>query len=310
MAQAASSQVCLLDYNVDHVLIPVFLEPEITLVLSPVTVTPRRDERSNYVTSELPLVRLLATGSHISLATVPTLGDALASLDDLCNDLTSTLKQISDIGAELAKKDQISIDGTQNVRTLSLISAFDRVLCVLRSFASSILCLSAIWKSIKRGFCSHKNLSAFKRTQRTTLATFSVSVDHVLRTCAHNPKSYQLDSLEMMLLLLWRHLEYYATPQHMQIPPTKTTIANAMRLLATSEPAAFKGEITQRMAPTLAKLSVLLSVRPIIALTFVSPCAELTQRNMNPSTESGRTAEVILRSCYVACVILSAFTMR
>lgn len=36
---------------------------------------------------------------------IPTIGNVLVALDDLCNELTKTLKQISDIGAELSNID-------------------------------------------------------------------------------------------------------------------------------------------------------------------------------------------------------------
>ena len=48
-------------------------------------------------------------------ATVPTVGDALAALDDVCSDLAEVLRQISDIGAELASKDRISMTDVQEV---------------------------------------------------------------------------------------------------------------------------------------------------------------------------------------------------
>jgi hypothetical protein len=46
----------------------------------------------------------------LDLATVPTVGDTLIALEDLCSDIAETLKQISDISAELANKDYIGID--------------------------------------------------------------------------------------------------------------------------------------------------------------------------------------------------------
>ena len=61
-------------------------------------------------------------------------------------------------------------------------------------------------------------------------------------------------TLEMLLLLLWRHIEYYAEPRHMNMPPAKTTVANAMRLLATSEPEVFQADVRQKIAPSLQKL--------------------------------------------------------
>ena len=50
---------------------------------------------------------------QLDLATVPTVGDTLVALEDLCSDLAETLKQISDISAELANKDYIGIDHAQ-----------------------------------------------------------------------------------------------------------------------------------------------------------------------------------------------------
>ena len=49
-------------------------------------------------------------------AIIPTVGDALGALDDLCSDLTTTLKQIADIGAELAHKGQTGTDSANEVR--------------------------------------------------------------------------------------------------------------------------------------------------------------------------------------------------
>ena len=51
---------------------------------------------------------------------IPTIGDALTALDDLSNDLSATLKQISDINAELANKDHIGLENAQQVCSLFL----------------------------------------------------------------------------------------------------------------------------------------------------------------------------------------------
>jgi nuclear pore complex protein Nup205 len=53
--------------------------------------------------------------SNHRLATVPTIGDALAALDDLTSDLAEVLKQISDIGAELATKHHVGSSDVQEV---------------------------------------------------------------------------------------------------------------------------------------------------------------------------------------------------
>lgn len=60
--------------------------------------------------------------------------------------------------------------------------------------------------------------------------------------------------LEMLLLLIWRHVDYYAEPNHMNMPPVKATITNAMRLLATSEPDVFRQEVSVKIQPVLQRL--------------------------------------------------------
>jgi len=78
-----------------------FTEPEITLVLSPVTSAPRQVERSSRF-----------------IATIPTVGDVVEALHDLCIDLTDTLKQIVDLSAELASRDHIRVDNIQEIVNL------------------------------------------------------------------------------------------------------------------------------------------------------------------------------------------------
>ena len=50
------------------------------------------------------------------VATVPTIGDAIEALDDLCEDLKNALKRIADLSAELASKDHIRVDNIHEVR--------------------------------------------------------------------------------------------------------------------------------------------------------------------------------------------------
>ncbi|KAJ6526561.1 nucleoporin Nup186/Nup192/Nup205 [Mycena vulgaris] len=71
-----------------------------------------------------------------------------------------------------------------------------------------------------------------------------------------------LGTLEMVLLLLWRHLVYYAEGHHMSSPnpppsgaSLKSSTTHALRLLAPPEPEAFRGDVAQRLAPTLARLA-------------------------------------------------------
>ena len=47
---------------------------------------------------------------------MPSIGDAIEALDDLCRDLAQVLMRIVDLSAELASKDHIRIDNIQDVR--------------------------------------------------------------------------------------------------------------------------------------------------------------------------------------------------
>ncbi|KAH9477078.1 Nuclear pore complex protein Nup205 [Psilocybe cubensis] len=180
-----------------------FTEPDITLVLSPVTITPRNEERA----------------THFA-ATVPTVGDTLVALDDLCNDLAETLKQISDIGAELANKDQMGTSSAQEI---------------LREIDPALL-------------------RELEIEQKRSL--LCEELDRI-RTVARQDAMVVLDTLEMLLLLVWRHLEYYAEPRNMNMPPAKATITNAMRLLATSEPEVFRADVSVKIQPALQRLETL-----------------------------------------------------
>lgn len=78
----------------------------------------------------LSLVLLLK--SHLLLATIPTFGDALEALNSLCQDLSTTLKQVSDISAELSAKELIAVDNIQEVCfSSSTYSSFLRPLLII-----------------------------------------------------------------------------------------------------------------------------------------------------------------------------------
>lgn len=90
-----------------------------------------------------------------------------------------------------------------------------------------------------------------------------------IRTATKRDARVVLDTLEMLLLIIWRHLEYYAEPRHMGMPPAKATIINAMRLLATSEPDVFRSEVAAKIQPLLQRLSTLDLVSCIKCIHFV-----------------------------------------
>lgn len=92
-------------------------EPEITLVLSPVTTTPRHEERATRLmgTSPFKLLKAVVLNTFSVSATIPTVGDAIVALHGICVDLADTLKQIADITAELAARDHIRVENIEEV---------------------------------------------------------------------------------------------------------------------------------------------------------------------------------------------------
>ncbi|KAJ7160759.1 nucleoporin Nup186/Nup192/Nup205 [Mycena filopes] len=188
-----------------------FTEPDITPVLSPITTTPRNDER----------------GSHF-LATIPTVGDALDALNALCGDLAHTLKQIADLSAELAAKEHVSVENIGDVLP-EADPAFLRTLDIPQKRALVCRELAREWR------------------------------------VAEGEARMLLGTLEMVLLLLWRHLVYYAEGHHLNSsnPPSsstanlKSSTAHALRFLSPPEPEAFRADIAQRLAPVLARLASL-----------------------------------------------------
>ncbi|KAJ7777509.1 nucleoporin Nup186/Nup192/Nup205 [Mycena maculata] len=188
-----------------------FTEPYITPVLSPVTATPRHEER----------------GAHF-LATIPTVGDALDALNALSGDLAHTLQQIADLSAELAAKEHVGVENIGEV-------------------------LPDADPSFLRGL---------EIGQKRALVCRALARE---RRRAQGEARMLLGTLEMVLLLLWRHLVYYAEGQHMGSPnppssggaSLKASTATALRFLAPPEPEAFRGDVARQLAPVLAQLDQL-----------------------------------------------------
>jgi nuclear pore complex protein Nup205 len=102
-----------------HYLIIVFPEPEISLVLSPVTTTPRYEERGFLGARYLQSISIAAADVLLSVtATAPSIGDTIEALNNLCTDLATSLKKMVDISAELASRDNIRVDNDREVNHL------------------------------------------------------------------------------------------------------------------------------------------------------------------------------------------------
>jgi len=66
-----------------------------------------------------------------------------------------------------------------------------------------------------------------------------------------------LITLEMLLLLLWRHLVYYAEGRHTNNIELKASMPHAMRFLSSPDADTFCAEAGNKLAPSLQRLSSL-----------------------------------------------------
>lgn len=91
------------------------VEPEITIVLSPIITTPRQQDRATRFIgindSPCGVIVLLI---HLK-ATVPTVGDAIEALTDFCDELLETLNQMTAINAELEARDHVQVEDIRQV---------------------------------------------------------------------------------------------------------------------------------------------------------------------------------------------------
>ncbi|KAH9929472.1 nucleoporin Nup186/Nup192/Nup205 [Fomitopsis serialis] len=179
-----------------------FTEPDITLVFSPIVTTPKEERTSRF------------------LATVPTVGDAIEALNHLCDDLSSSIKRIADISAELNSKTYIRVENIEDIIPMSdpaLLENLD-----MRQRQSLIARQLARW-----------------------------------RTDAGRRAHVTLSSLEMLLLLLWRHLEFYCEGRHINNPDLKGSISHTMRFASSPDIETLKVEAARKVVPAFHKLESL-----------------------------------------------------
>ncbi|OBZ74918.1 hypothetical protein A0H81_05368, partial [Grifola frondosa] len=211
-----------------------FTEEEFTLVLSPVVSTPKKEERSSRFMGESPsLLTLHPTDDRI--ATVPTVGDAIEALSELCNDLANTLKNIVDLSAELASRDHIRVDNIQEARLLQSPPVTRLLMCT-----TQIVILSD--PSLLENLDIRQKQSLISRE----LGRWRVEAERRARI--------SLSSLEMLLLLLWRHLAFYSEGRHVNNPDLKGSISHTMRFASSPDSEVLKLEAQRRLAPVLQQL--------------------------------------------------------
>ncbi|KAH8829222.1 hypothetical protein DL96DRAFT_1597215 [Flagelloscypha sp. PMI_526] len=174
-----------------------FTDSDINVVLSPVVSSPRFGDR----------------GSNF-LATVPTVGDVLETLENLCLDLAETLKHIQSLTAEIASKEQISLEQ----QSLALSRFDDQQLDIAQ----------------KRDLAAQE----FERIRQEEIEV------------AHNLTA----TIEMTLLLSWRHISFYAEGKHRDTTKVKASMAHAMRLLANVDTESFKRDVASRLSSVVGRL--------------------------------------------------------
>lgn len=72
-----------------------------------------------------------------ALATVPTIGDALEALAELCDSLSDAANRIRDLSKELVAKDHIRVDNINEV-SVCLLCAFFLRMALSRSWMHSM----------------------------------------------------------------------------------------------------------------------------------------------------------------------------
>ncbi|KAH7909315.1 nucleoporin Nup186/Nup192/Nup205 [Hygrophoropsis aurantiaca] len=180
-----------------------FTEPEITLVLSPIIAIPKHDDRSSRF-----------------VATIPTVGDAIEALYDLCDDLAHILKQVSDLAAGLSSRDHIRVDNIHEVVRVSDPS-----------------------------FLQDLNIEQKRSLIHREYGQLKNDVVDDLKTI--------LSTTEMLLLLLWRHLVNYAEQIQPTNSSSNLRISTATRLLAATDSDTFRADAGQRLIGVLTRISSL-----------------------------------------------------
>ncbi|KAJ7058139.1 nucleoporin Nup186/Nup192/Nup205 [Mycena amicta] len=153
------------------------------------------------------------------LATIPTVGDALDALNALCGDLANTLQQIADISAELSSNEHVSVENIGEM-------------------------------------LPDADLRSLDVAQKRALVCRELARE---RRIAEGEARTLVGTAEMILLLLWRHVVYYATSHSL---PASTLGANlkasttyALRFLSPPDPETFRTDVAKRLTPVLLRLA-------------------------------------------------------
>ena len=77
--------------------------------------------------------------------------------------------------------------------------------------------------------------------------------------------------MEMLTLLVWRHVAFYAEGRHVNNPELKGPLAHALRLASAPSVEQFRSELERRMVAVIALLRMLEIVSPSAPFSIQRP---------------------------------------
>ncbi|EKM52358.1 uncharacterized protein PHACADRAFT_164266 [Phanerochaete carnosa HHB-10118-sp] len=152
------------------------------------------------------------------MATVPSLGDAIEALNYVQDDLSHALKQFSDCSAELASNDHALANVPEMLDIPDTLDYDSLSTAQRRALVENELCK---WQNEARS----RAQSLFQ-------------------------------SMEMLLLLIWRHLAVYSSEGSAGVSGMQNFGAS-MRVASSFEPDTFRQDASRRLAPMVHRLTVL-----------------------------------------------------
>ncbi|TRM60040.1 nucleoporin Nup186/Nup192/Nup205 [Schizophyllum amplum] len=185
-----------------------FTEQELSLVLSPLTAQPRSDEQASQFSASLP-----------------TLGDALQTLNELCGEVQEAFMQLRYVAAELASPETVRVDNVEEI---------------VRDVDPKVL----------------RNLEIGRK--RALICREYERIQDTLRDDA----KLLLTTTEMLLLLLWRHITHYVEHPAASQSQLRASLAQSMRFLSMPKTEDLRMDIQGKLTPMLQRLDGLNTLFP------------------------------------------------
>jgi nuclear pore complex protein Nup205 len=194
-------------------------------------------------------------------ATIPTIGDVLEALNDLCFEFAEILKQISDLSGEIASKDHLRVDNIREASLLSILGSIRRSSATFQILDPSEIQVFQDLDVRQKRSAIRRVLERRRRDTKNTAKTLLSTELHFLDWPGLTIN--ETDSAEMLLLLLWRHLLYYSEGDHSHRQQKSPT----MRFLPAPNPEELRVDIGRKLAPALQRLTSLDLVRLAFHIT-------------------------------------------